>query len=139
MNLSPPTTEVYLPSSTLFPVVTTALLKTAGDQVAKHTPILRFKYKNLVEEPFNAENGEEPKHVEKEFYMTFDVPISGELSEWNVKVGQEILNSKYVFLKFIVLLLNTDFNVLDTPLPASKSHVPILSSSTAYVVFVAKY
>lgn len=90
MDIAPPATEVYLPSSTIFPVVVTALLSNVGDEVTKHMPILRFKYKNFVEEPVDIENGEEPKKIEKEFYSTFDVPINGELSEWNVTTGQEI-------------------------------------------------
>lgn len=95
MDLPPPTTEVYLPSSTIFPIVVTALLESVGTPVTKHTPILRFKYRNYVEEPADLGNGEVPRQVEKEFYSTFDVPINGEISEWNVKVGQEITDQRY--------------------------------------------
>lgn len=87
-------TQVSLPSSTIFPVVITALLNSVGDEITKHTPILRFKYWNFVEEPGDTENGEEPKQIEKEFYSTFDVPIDGELFEWNVTIGQEIPNAQ---------------------------------------------
>lgn len=86
-------TQVKLPSTTIFPVVITALLNSVGDEVTKHSPILRFKYWNFVEELSDTDDGEEPKRVEKEFYSTFEVPIDGELSEWNVTIGQEIENS----------------------------------------------
>lgn len=87
-------TQVSLPPSTIFPVVVTALLRSVGDEVTKHTPILRFKYWNFVDEPSDEEDENHPKRIEKEFYSTFDVPINGELTEWNVSIGQEIPNSQ---------------------------------------------
>lgn len=88
-----PATPVSLPSSTLYPVVITALLKNVGDDVPKHTPILRYKYWNFVDDPeAEVEEGEEPRKIEKEFHSTFESPISGKLTEWKIKVGDEVSN-----------------------------------------------
>lgn len=77
-------TKVSLPPSTLFPVTITAILQPGGASVARHTPILRYKYWHEVEE------GEEANKVKKEFHSTFECPIEGEIQEWYVKVGDEI-------------------------------------------------
>lgn len=94
-------TPLRLPSSTLFPVVVTALLCSEEDQVARHTPILRFKYWNHVDEPVDEANGELPKKVEKEFHSTFEIPIEGELKQWNIIVGSEINDPNFIFATLV--------------------------------------
>ncbi|KAA8917026.1 hypothetical protein TRICI_000812 [Trichomonascus ciferrii] len=82
-------TKVSLPPSTLFPVTITAILQPAGVCVARHTPILRYKYWHDVEE------GEEANKVKKEFHSTFECPIEGEVQEWYVKVGDEVNTASF--------------------------------------------
>lgn len=89
-------TPLRLPPSTLFPVVITAILCSEEEKVARHTPILRFKYWNHVEEPVNEAEGEVPKKVEREFHSSFETPIEGELKQWNILVGSEITDPNFV-------------------------------------------
>ncbi len=64
MDQSEPT-PLRFPSSTLFPVIVTALLVDETSAVDKHMPILRYKYWNMVDVPVNEANGELPKKVEQ--------------------------------------------------------------------------
>lgn len=90
-------TPLRLPPSTLFPVVITALLFSEDSQVSRHDALLKFKYWNTVEEPVDEANGEEPRKVEREFHSTFQTPIEGKITQWNVFVGSEIVDPNFVF------------------------------------------
>ena len=100
MDQSEPT-PLRFPSSTLFPVIVTALLVDETSAVDKHMPILRYKYWNMVDVPVNEANGELPKKVEEEFFGTFESPIKGELKEWNVTIGSEISDPNFVFARIL--------------------------------------
>lgn len=85
-------TDVFLPASTYFPVTITSVCVEEGGDVDRHATIVHYKYYSVVEEG-EDDNGE-PNKVTKEFFSSFETPISGNVASVLVSEGDEVRDSK---------------------------------------------
>lgn len=74
-----------------FPVTVTAVLCRPGDEVQKHTTLIKYKYWDYQEDPNSKE--ESPPKIRVERIGTFESPIEGEVTEIEVGVNDEIAHS----------------------------------------------
>lgn len=91
--------DIRLPESLIYPVEIARLVATEGAEVKKHDPLLQYKYWNLAADGVD-ENGKDIM-VTREFYGTFESPFDGTLSEFLVKKGERLNDSKPPVLRVI--------------------------------------
>lgn len=84
-------TSISLPSSVPFPVTVTAVMCRLGDEVKKHTTLLKYRYWDYQEDPNLKEAN--PPTIRVERIGTFESPIEGEVTEIEVSVNDEIAHS----------------------------------------------
>lgn len=84
-------TTVTLPPSAPFPVTITAIEAQLGQSITKYTPLLKYRYWDYQEDPNSKE--ENPPKVRVERIGSFESPIEGEITQVNVKVGDEVTHS----------------------------------------------
>ncbi|CAN6647376.1 RNA polymerase II subunit A C-terminal domain phosphatase [Trichomonascus vanleenenianus] len=87
-------TAVKMPKSLMYPLEVTGILVAAGAEVARHTPILRYKYWHEIQEGFEDDAETQPRLVSKEFFSTFESPLDGTIDCWNVRVGDIIADCR---------------------------------------------
>lgn len=81
-------TSITLPGSVPFPVTITAVLCRPGDNVKKHTTLVKYRYWDYQEDPTLKE--EKPPTVRVERIGTFELPIEGAVVQVSVHVNDEI-------------------------------------------------
>lgn len=84
-------TSVALPPSVPFPVTVTAVLCTPGDEVKKHTTLVKYRYWDYQDDP-NSKEAIPPK-IRVECIGTFESPIEGEVTGVGIHVNDEIAHS----------------------------------------------
>lgn len=82
---------VSLPLSVPFPVTVTAIICKPGDQVQKHTTLVKYRYWDYQDDP-NSKEATPPK-IRVERIGTFESPIEGEVTEVAIHVNDEIAHS----------------------------------------------
>lgn len=81
-------TSITLPGSAPFPVTITAVLCRPGDNVQKHSTLIKYRYWDYQEDPNSKEAA--PPTIRVERIGTFELPIEGEVVDVLVHVNDEI-------------------------------------------------
>lgn len=84
-------TSISLPASVPFPVTVTAVMCRPGDEVKKHTTLIKYRYWDYQDDPNLKETN--PPKIRVERIGTFESPIEGEVTEIEVGVNDEIAHS----------------------------------------------
>lgn len=84
-------TSISLPPSVPFPVTVTAVLCLPGDEVKKHSALIKYRYWDYQDDPNSKEQN--PPKIRVERIGTFESPIEGEVTEIEVGVNDEIPHS----------------------------------------------
>lgn len=93
-------TEISLPTSIKYPIEVTAIVENVGTNIAKHSTILRYKYKDRVLEA-EATSDTPAVYKEKEFFSTFESPIEGEIQRWLVNRNDMVTSCKQPIVRII--------------------------------------
>lgn len=86
-------TPISLPQSVPFPVTVTQVMISPGQTLPRRHPLLKYKYWDYQDNPNDADT-DEPTKLRVERIGTFESPISGEVEEVQVRVGEEIPHSQ---------------------------------------------
>lgn len=84
-------TSISLPPSVPFPVTVTAVLCRVGDEVRKHTTLIKYRYWDYQEDPNSKD--ENPPKIRVERIGSFESPIEGEVTAIEVSVNDEIAHN----------------------------------------------